>query len=303
MKYNKTPVSIDSQIDTLIKRGLKINDKEKAKKQIENIGYFRLTGYMYHLQSKDGLHQFKENTSFDHIIQHYKFDKKLRAIVMEYLERIEIALRARLTNYYSLKYGFYWYAEFDLYANKDVHEVINHEITENFEEPKERFLKAFKIKYSSERIPPSNMAMEILTLGKLARLYAGLNNNEEKIQIALDFGLPSQILSTWFIFLNNIRNICAHHGRLWNRGLSADRPVIPSRKKNKFHGTLPEDFNRSMYGVIAMIDRLLIPINPTNNFIEKITTLINETPVINTNYMGFPDNWIEEPAWKKLPSK
>ena len=298
MKYEKPPKTVEEHIEVLIHRGLNIPDFERAKQYLRNIGYYRLSGYMYHLQEKDGSHKFKDKVSFNDIILHYQFDKKLRALTIEYLERIEVALRARLTDYFAVNYGFFWFSQNDLYDDKGIYTLINAEIAERFENPQELFLKSFKEKYTSESIPPSNMALEVLSLGKLARLYKGLSNDAEKIAIANDFGLPSTILSSWLVYLNNVRNICAHHGRLWNRGITADRPTIPSRKKYSFNGSLPNDFNRSFYGVTAMLDRLLYNINPSNKFLEKLVCLIDEYPLIKTRFMGFPDNWREEPAWK-----
>jgi len=299
MKYEKKPLNCDEHIEILSERGLYIPDLKRAKKYLGTIGYFRLTGYMYHLQESDGSHKFKDGICFNDIILHYHFDKKLRATVNEYLERIEVALRSKLTDYYCINHGFYWFTQYDLYDDKKVYDSINAEIADKFVEPQERFLKYFKRKYTSESLPPSNMAMEILTLGKLSRLYKGLSNDSEKMAIANDFGVPSVILSSWLIYLNNVRNICAHHGRLWNRGITADRPIIPKRKKYKFNGIIPEDFNSSCYGVVSIIDKLLSEINPTNRFIEKVKGLIDQYHNINTKFMGFPENWKEEPSWKK----
>lgn len=299
MRYTKIPLTADQHVELLNKRGLIIEDEDRAKKYLNNVGYFRLSGYMYHLQSTDGKHNFKNGTKFDDIIFHYQFDKKLRAVMLGYLERIEIALRARLTDKFSNSYGFYWYTDKSLFEDYGIFDSINDEITEHFADPQERFLKAFKNKYTSESTPPSNMALEILTLGKLSRLYRGLRNKAQKVEIADDFHLPSTILSSWFIYLTNVRNICAHHSRLWNKKVTADRPLIPKRKKYQFNGEIPIDFNTTVYGIISMTDRLLYAINPTNCFIDKIIGLIDTYPAINTKSMGFTDDWKENPAWAK----
>ncbi len=218
--------------------------------------------------------------------------------MLTYIERIEVALRAKLNDKYSLNHGFFWYTIYDLFEDKDLHDSINEYIKGYFENPQENFLKAYKYKYHSEQLPPSNMAMETLTFGKLSRLYQGLKNDSEKQEIAFEFGLPSTILSSWFIYINNVRNICAHHSRLWNKRITADRPTIPKRKRIQFNGEIPDNFNTTVYGVISIIDRLLKEINPSNSFVERIITLIDDYPSIKTNSMGFPTNWRDEPAWK-----
>ena len=111
MKYNKNPESLEKCCEILTKRGLQINDGEKAITYLKHLGYFRLTGYMFHLQSKDGLHKFTKNTKFEDIISIYEFDKKLRNIISDYLQRIEICLSTNLTDKYSIEYGFFGIAK------------------------------------------------------------------------------------------------------------------------------------------------------------------------------------------------
>lgn len=299
MNYEKVPKSINVQLSLLEnERKLTIKDPVRAKKYLQNIGYFRLSGYMFHLQVKDGSHLFREGTDFNQIIRHYKFDQQLRTLFLTYLERIEVKLRASLTNEFSINHGFFWYQNVDLYANPQTCDITCMEIKQNFENAKERFLKSYKLKYINEDYPPSNMALETLTFGKLVKLYKGLKNDSEKMAIAQSFDLPSTILTSWLIYLNNVRNVCAHFGRLWNRRLTADQPVIPSRKKYKFNGELPRNFNTSAFGMISLINRLLISFNPRNRFLEKVLALIEEfSDVIDVKFMGFTENWKEESPW------
>jgi abortive infection bacteriophage resistance protein len=125
MKYPKTPLTNQEHIKLLRDRNLLILSEERAIKYLNNIGYFRLTGYMFHLQTKDGNHNFKEEVVFDDIINLYKFDKKLRAILIDYLERIEVAVKAKLTNKYSLKNDFFWYTKKELFADNEIYYSIN----------------------------------------------------------------------------------------------------------------------------------------------------------------------------------
>ncbi len=297
MKYTKKPETPEQCCLILKERGLIINDQDRAVKYLKNVGYFRLTGYMFHLQSKDGNHTFIEGTKFEDIITLYQFDKKLRGVISEYLERIEICLRAKLTDKYSISNGFFWYNNIDLFDDKEIFEKINTEIKVTFEDPKEQFLKWFKHKYTSESIPSSNMALEILSLGKLARLYKALKNSGGKSEIANEFDLPSATITSWYIYLANVRNICAHHSRLWNKKVTADRPIFPSREKYRFKGENFNDSNTTLYGIISIIDRLLSSFNANNSFTQKIETLIAEYSV-DCKLMGFPENWIETANWK-----
>lgn len=297
MKYTKHPETPEQHYAILLERGLQIADKERAIKYIKTVGYFRLTGYMFHLQSKDGKHNFLNETKFEDVISLYHFDKKLRGIISDYLERIEICLRAKLTDKYCISHGFFWYSNAELFEDREIFNNINSEIQETFDAAREVYLKRYKEKYTSEQFPPSNMALETLSLGKLARLYKALENKNGKAEIANEFNLPTHVITSWFIYLANVRNICAHHSRLWNKRVTADRPVFPSRDKYKFKGENFLDSNTSLYGIISIIDRLLTSFNPNNSFAIKIENLI-DTYGIDANFMGFPANWQKTANWK-----
>ena len=297
--YNKKVCTHQDHIDLLQERGLYIPDTDKAILYIGSIGYYRLTGYMYHLQLSDGSHQFKEGNSFDDVLDHYALDKALRNLLSDYLERIEVALRAKLTNNFCTSFGFFWYTDKSKYANHKVFGDIVEEISERFKTSHELFVRNFRSNYSGESMPPCNMALELLSFGKLSKMYEGLNNTVEKQNIAREFKLTNEILSSWLIHLTNVRNVCAHHSRLWNRQFVADRPLLPSRDKYKFKGEVPPNFQTSLYGTIGMLNRLLNEVNPGHEFISKLKILLDTYPIVNTAYMGFPNNWKEEAVWEK----
>lgn len=144
MKYTKIPKTPEEHCSILVERMLLIPDRERAIKYLRNVGYFRLTGYMFHLQTRDGKHVFVDGVSFEDIIRLYQFDKKLRSIILDYLERIEVCLRAKLTDKYSLQYGFFWYNDVSLFEDRSIFNKINEEIQASFNDPKEPFLKKIR---------------------------------------------------------------------------------------------------------------------------------------------------------------
>jgi len=296
MDYTKTPISSADHITLLKGRGLAIADEQRAERYLETIGYYRLSGYMYHLQKRDKSHRFLPNVTFDTIVDTYKFDKKLRAVVAEYMERIEVALRAKLTNIYSLKYGFYWYNDQALFSDNAVFISINADINDKFKEEKEHFVKAFKTNHPGETRLPSPMALEVLSLGKLARLYKALATTEEKKRVSKEFGLIITLFESWVIWLANVRNICAHHSRLWNKVMTPDRPFFSRKKEYRFNDTLTEENSMTTYGAISLINRILLSFNPGNSFTSKVEALIDEYN-INARHMSFPDDWKTTATW------
>lgn len=117
MKFEKGVLTAEQHYDLLLDRGLIIPDKDRFIQYLKTIGYYRLTGYMYPFQLADGSHKFKNEITFDFILGHYLFDKKLRIILLDVIERIEVALRTRIGDLFALKHGPHWYLS-DIHFNK-----------------------------------------------------------------------------------------------------------------------------------------------------------------------------------------
>ncbi|KKX47446.1 Abi family protein [Sphingobacterium sp. IITKGP-BTPF85] len=309
MKYSKEALSIDKQIELLQKRELSIGCLIRAEKYLQNVSYYRLSGYMFHLQTKTGDTKFLAGTTFEDIINLYTFDKNLRRIFLEYLERIEVSFRTKIINTYSNQYGFYWYNNDSYFLNKnelrdEKEEILGYQnyvldsIRVSLKDPKEQFLRAFKLKYTSEILPPENMSFEVLSFGKLIKLYTCLKNDEYKNSIAKNFKLPNgKSLVNWLLFLNDVRNVCAHHSRLWNRKFTANKLSFPSRDKHKIMGNIPEKANSNVYGAIIAINHLLNTFNISNSFTDKIEALV-KTHQIKVSNLGFPEDWEKRAPWK-----
>lgn len=106
-KYLKPALSISQQLDFLIAQGLRVNNHEQAIQALSTVSYYRFSSYLLcykhpHEQSKP--RQFRENATFEEIWQLYQFDRELRQLVSDAIEKIEIAFRAALTNVTSIKF-------------------------------------------------------------------------------------------------------------------------------------------------------------------------------------------------------
>ena len=99
--YCKPALTIEQQIDLLVSRGLTIPDRDKALHYLNYIGYHRLSGYFLTFQQNaPGVesHSFKKGVTFKDILDIYIFDRELRLLVMDAIERIEVAFRACISN-------------------------------------------------------------------------------------------------------------------------------------------------------------------------------------------------------------
>jgi len=97
MQYTKPPLSIEQQIELLKSRGLEIPDHEQAAHYLYHLNYYRLSGYMLPFQEGTE-HHFQAGTTFEHVLNLYLFDRKLRLLLMDAIERIEVSVRTPWAN-------------------------------------------------------------------------------------------------------------------------------------------------------------------------------------------------------------
>ena len=304
MKYTKPPLSIAQQIQTLKDRGLIITDESRAARYLSFISYYRFRAYTYPYQNNaDKQHPFKPNTTFDQILNTYLFDRKIRLLVFDAIERIEIAFRTQIIYHYSMKYGSQWYENSELFRKETLFKkdlrIIDKEVQRSYE----TFIKHYKKKYNQPSRPPAWMTLETASLGLLSKIYENLKLSDEKKLIAHTFQLKHPfILESWMHSLSVIRNIAAHHGRLWNRDVSAASMKNPKQtiaiwldNRNLQKGKL--------YLVLSSIVFLLNTIIPAHHFIEKFNHLIAQYPDIPLNQMGFPVGWEKEKLWQSTKTK
>lgn len=235
MPYKKPPISLSNQIKKLKSRGLAFDDETEAELCLSNISYYRLRAYTYPFQDNtDPNHPFIIPVSFEEIIELYKFDRKLSQLIFSALEKVEIALRTQIIYQWAMRYGSHWQLDPSLYRDsmKFVNQLNN--LQTEISRSHETFIEHYKKTYTSPSEPPSWMSLEVSSFGLLSQIFSNLKKGNEKLAVANHFGLNDiSILENWMLCFSNIRNICAHHGRLWNRRLTA-HIKFPTNPHNAF---------------------------------------------------------------------
>ena len=298
MKYDKQPIALLQQLKLLEQRGLIIQNEEIALSQLQSISYFRLASYWHSMEVPNSdKHQFLPNSNFDDVIELYQFDKKLRTLVFTSIQDIEIALRTRIIQCFSLKYGAFWFMDVRLFKNESIFAACLENIQKEVNRSNEDFLKEHFKKYDEPSLPPVWKTMEVISFGTLSKLYCNFNDTGVKKQVAKSFGLPQYLyLESWMKCASVLRNYCAHHARLWNRRFPI-MPQLPKRLPLKWIGT---NCIRpiKLYAQLCCLAYWEQSINPNSQFKSGIKTLLSNTPQTTLKAMGFPANWREEPLWK-----
>jgi len=293
--YKKPALSYEDQLAKLKQRGLVIDDEASFLKLLEKKSYFRLSGYWYPLLSDKDNHVFKPGARFEDAYDIYLFDRNLRQLVVKELEKIEIAIRAKMIYVFSHQFGPYWYTDFSLFKNNHKLTSTLSKISEEYQRSDAQFINAFRKKYS-DSLPPSWTTFEIISFGSISRLFAQTKPGKSKREVSEYFGLDDNTLVSWLHGLVYVRNVCAHHSRLWNRVMRI-QPSIPIKPKNLWLSirTVP---NNKTYYILSMILYLLNSIDEANSMVMDLRSLLANYKNVDPAAMGFPKNWGNELLWK-----
>ena len=279
VKFSKPSLNVDKQIELLKSRGLIIDDIEFAKSILSNITYYRLSAYMKYFQIDNN---FKTGTTFEDVINLYNFDKDLKSIIFENIRIIEISLRTKICLHMCSNYGSHWFYDINNYKSKYDYEKTLEILVNEKGLKKDTFIKYYFEKYSEPDLPPFWMISEVLSM-----ILNGLNFKDVK-QIAKsltpDYFTPP-VITNWIHVLATIRNICAHHSRLWNRQLKikfSEPQKIPQWFENQVK-------NDNVYAVCFVIS-LLMKHHPYNNFEQQLKNLFMQYHSVNITKMGFPNS-------------
>lgn len=327
VEYAKEWLSLQNQVERLKEHGLQMPDDARAAKVLAAIGYYRLTGYLYpfrisdkHVELEDGtqmrvLSGFRPGTRLGHAEEIIDFDRRLRLLVLDGVERIEVAVRMRI-GYVLGRASAYAYEDptrfietftangTDIRGPKSSkHVQWLQRVSARQASSDEKFVEHFREKYD-DRMPIWALT-EILELGHLSVLYRGMNQVDAE-ELAIAFGVPTKkLMASWLASLNYVRNVAAHHARLFNRKLQN----APSRPKV---GQIPvldhlraSEHAKQVYGTysaLAVIAYLLPFIDPDTGWVSRVVTLLRDFPtsdVLTVESLGAPSDWSALVLWQE----
>jgi len=296
-KYTKPRLNVDEQIELLKQQGLIINDAQQAHHVLKVVGYYRFSGYLHPFKlphQNNSRRSFKQNITFDYIWQLYQFDRELRLLVSDAIEKIEVAFRASIADVTSKEYGLFWYTESQFYRNISQHNALMRKIDDSLKKPEEVFVQHYLEKYNDPKYPPIWMMIESLSFGTCSKLFSNIQSISVRNNISDLFEQHTTVLESWMKVVVWIRNICAHHARLWNRWL-VEAPIIP--KNEPLHGYLLNQ-NRKFLVCAYILDKLLKPIAANNHWKKNLFNLFDEYSQFPGLTMGFNKEWKHDPFWE-----
>lgn len=281
-KKHQPAITIEEQIDNLKTNGLVVKDEEYARKILNDISYFRLIkAYSLNLKVKNG--KYYEGVTFEQIVELYLFNANFRQILFPEIEKVEINLRCRIANYFSLKYGPLGYLNESNFENSEYHsEFLNEiedELRRNYKTP---FVKNFRDNYEDSKLPLYAL-IEVFSFGTLSKFYKNMISSDKK-EIAKLFGVGYTYLESWLESISYVRNICAHYGRIYNAKLTK----TPKLYKEYSEAGIG---NNRIFGVLICLRQLLIGDSHWNLFVDEIGMLFDKYGDVDIKTMGFVENW------------
>jgi abortive infection bacteriophage resistance protein len=294
MRYTNSPLDSSTLLKSLKDKGLTVCDKERALTFLNHVSYFRFAAYLRPLRMNGDADLFKPNATFEKAVALYEFDARLRMLLFSAIQKIEISLRSKIINQFSLAHGPFWFSDPELAFDK-------HKFTENIstldhelQRSKDDFIKEHIAKYGKEDFPPAWKLLDLTSFGCLTKLFFNFTDESVKKKIARSYGVPQQeILESWMKAINALRNCCAHHGRVWNRIMPV-MPQMPHTLQNPWIANRPNVSNR-LYSVFCCLVYWANAIDPGNDIVRKFKVLLSDYPMVDTLAMGFPAGWQEEP--------
>jgi abortive infection bacteriophage resistance protein len=269
MKYHKPPLTFKEQCKILQSRGLIISDESVAIEALKNINYYRLSAYFAPFQTQKDV--FKKSTTLNDILSLYEFDRRLCLLLTEPLAEIEISIRTQVAYYLSHKYGPFGYTNHRNFYMRFNHPDWLRKVEDNIEKSHEVFIKHFRTKYKSEEYLPIWMVCEIISFGQISQLFRGLMKHDRQAIARGHFGIDQMVMVSWLHTLVYVRNLCAHHCRIWNRTLSI-RPKILHRSSQ-----WQNIQNEKIYCIILVLKHLMRMQQKWDEWVKKLLMLLNES--------------------------
>lgn len=313
--YSKPYLTVPQQIALLKQRGMVIGDEAKAAEYLQRIGYYRLSAYWYPMRQRSGPSgevvedNFVRGTSFKEATDLYTFDSRLRLITMDALERLEVSLRTEVALTLR-RHGPKAYRETRFFgpsfrklmkgSGPTRHRDWLQRFDQRFNDSKDAFAEHFRRRYPGDDMPIW-IAVELLDFGPLSHLISGMTYSD-KLLIGQSYGgIKPNELQSWVRSMAFVRNVCAHHARLWNKPLvnapALQGSAVPIEVR---HAASASGAGSRFYAIACVMRFMLRFANPRTNWKQRFIDHIGNfphSPRISLSAAGFPENWKGENLW------
>jgi abortive infection bacteriophage resistance protein len=292
--YHKPWLSYPDQVDRLKKRGLVVQDASKAATFLSHLNYYRFSGYCLAFES--ARHVFIPGTTFDDIVAAYEFDLALRDLITEALEVVEVDVRAAIAYSFGEKHGAFGHI-----SATNFHRSFNHSdwlkrLRKEASRSSEMFITHFKQTYQEFPDLPVWVVTETMAFGSLSIMFKNMNRPDQ-MPVVSRYGLQPAVFASWMHHAVYVRNLCAHHSRLWDRNWA----IKPNQPQGRDWATVR---NTRLHVTLLLLRYLLKRIPPVaplaSEWQRRVEAHLATPP--NTpkplDKMGLPTGWQNSRIWR-----
>ena len=295
--YPKQWLSLSDQRCRLQSYGLTIHNNIAAEQFLQHINYYRFCGYG--LAFEQSRHNYIPGTTFNQIRQAYEFDRALRDLITESLEIIELDIRTAIAYTFTKTHGPFGHVTSNKFIPAFKYDKWKRKIRDEAKRSREVFIRHFKNTYSEFPDLPLWAVTEVISFGALSTMYTAMLSVDQK-PVSARYGLQPGNLGSILHHLVYIRNLCAHHSRIWDREW-AIKPSLPAGRIWR-PPSLPD--NRHIF-VTLLIQSVLLrkcPAEKTfySDWRTRVEELIaNQLPAAPNSLarMGLTPAWQTHPLW------
>jgi abortive infection bacteriophage resistance protein len=300
MSAIKPPRTYPEQLEILKSRGLFVTNEPEALHILEHHNYYRLSAYRFPLTEHDNPDRFLEGATFDDLWALYCFDRGLRQLVNEACKRIEISVRARWAYVLGHACGPQAYEIPLNFKNRIRHAAHLESLDGELDRSDEVFVSHYRSKYGMKR-PPIWAACEVMSFGLLSRFYSNIRHDRDKKRIANTYQLSVDGLKSLLEHAVYLRNLCAHHSRLWNRRLTITVALPVSRPADLIPNFYAPE-NRRIYNSLVLLVHMLKIIEPMTHWPNRLVHHLQGLNPKFIHHMGFPYDWQSRSIWQGIIS-
>ena len=262
---------------------MQVSDTLAAQDALLRLNYYRFCGYALFLEIfEEGqrVDQFQEGTMFEQVLYLCRFDADLRALMLRYLEPIEIAFRSAVCYEMAMRSNdSHWYLNSLVYRDGFDYQKAHDRWQSEFGRSTELYAESYRRKYCDPPLPPAWTMCEILSMGSWSKIYYNIESPKAKQAVAKHFGVRPYFLGSWIHSLTVLRNLCAHRCRIWNRDFTI-KPTLPTGKRRELGD------NTRLSAQVFVLSRLLAGLQYYTGFDDEWDELLEAHPNVPREPMG-----------------
>ena len=293
----QNPVSVSGQVQNLVDRGMNISDRDLAERTLTHVGYQRLRSYWQPFESNtpgNNGYLFVPGTRFGIILSRYLFDQRLRSHLMEAFSFIEVSIRTQWAHQLAngFRHGDYAHRKATLFNRHHASNLA--ELQRSYEQITNRRGPNFNSQTIWELV-------RVMSFGQLSKWCSNLRDRQIRQAISQTYGFDQSVLTSALQHLTAVRNISAHHERLWNVTLNTGIRIptrLTVRPENA--GAFNHQDRRKVYNAIVIATHLMEVITPNGDWPKRLLAIMEESQGnVPEAQMGFPSNWKTLDLWQK----